>query len=258
MHRFVHKGVGLNYIDVPPHEGSGPAVLLIHGFASNHSVNWVATQWVRSLTHAGYRVIALDNRGHGLSDKLYDPAEYTTFLMADDAAALLGHLGIEGAGVIGYSMGARIAAFLTRAHPRLVRVLAMGGLGYRLVDGIGLPQSIAEALEAPGLNAIEDPMGRMFRAFAEMTGSDLRALAACIRGSRQTMPLEHVRMIATPTIVAVGTNDPIAGDARRLTDVMQNAVPFDIEGRDHNVAVGDITHRKAVIAFFDNHLKKEP
>lgn len=257
MHRFTHQGVGLAYIDVAPHHGEGPAVLLIHGFASNHSVNWVGTQWVRGLSHAGYRVIALDNRGHGQSDKLYDPADYTTFKMAEDARALLDHLGIERAGVVGYSMGARISAFLTRAHSRRVAALAMGGLGYRLVDGVGLPMSIAEALEAPTLADVTDPMGRMFRAFAEQTKSDLAALAACIRGSRQTMPLEHVRMIGTPTLVAVGTADPIAGEARRLADVMPNAEAFDIIGRDHNVAVGDRTHRAAALAFFDKHLKGE-
>jgi hypothetical protein len=132
----------------------------------------------------------------------------------------------------------------------------MGGLGYRLVDGVGLPLGIAEALEAPSCNDVTEPMGRMFRAFAEQTGSDLAALAACIRGSRQTMPLEHVRMIQTPTIVCVGTADPIAGDAHRLADVMQNAVAFDIVGRDHNVAVGDRTHRAAVIEYFNKHMKR--
>jgi pimeloyl-ACP methyl ester carboxylesterase len=255
MQRFSNKGVSLAYIDVPPHEGQGPAVLLIHGFASNHSVNWIAPQWLRSLTHAGYRVVAFDNRGHGQSDKLYDPEAYTTYAMADDARALLDHLGIERAGVIGYSMGARISAFLTRANPGRVSALAMGGLGYRLVDGVGLPMTIAEALEAPSLADVTDPMGRMFRAFADQNRQDLKALAACIRGSRQTMPLEQVRAIQTPTIIAVGTADPIAGDGQKLAEMMPNAVAFDIVGRDHNLAVGDKTHRAAVVDYFNKHIK---
>ena len=255
MHRFTNKGVGLAYIDVPANEGAGPAVLLIHGFASTHAVNWIGPQWVRSLTHAGYRVIAMDNRGHGQSDKPYDPEAYSTYVMADDSRALLDHLGIEKAGVIGYSMGARISAFLTRANPDRVSALAMGGLGYRLVDGIGLPTTIADALEAPSLAEVSDPMGRMFRAFAEQNRSDLRALAACIRGSRQTMPLEQVRSIETPTIICVGTTDPIAGGAQKLADVMPNAVAFDIVGRDHNLAVGDKTHRAAVVDYFNKNIK---
>lgn len=256
MLRFSHNGVGLAYIDVPPHEGEpGPVVLLIHGFASNHAVNWVGPQWVKSLTHAGYRVVALDNRGHGQSDKPYDPHAYTTQTMAGDALALLDHLGIERAGVIGYSMGARISAFLTRANPRRVACLSMGGLGYRLVDGIGLPLGIADALEAPSLSDVIDPMGRMFRAFAEQNKQDLKALAACIRGSRQTMPIEHVRLMSTPTLICVGTNDPIAGEGEKLAAMMPEASYFAIEGRDHNNAVGDKSHRAAVIDYFDRHLK---
>lgn len=255
MKRFDNNGVEIAYIDVPAHEGEGYPVLLIHGFASNHAVNWIAPQWVRSLTHAGYRAIALDNRGHGQSTKLYDPADYSVYKMAGDALALLDHLGIGQAAVIGYSMGARISAFLTRANPGRISALSMGGLGYKLIDGVGLPLGIAEALEAPSVNDVSEPMGRMFRVFAEQTKSDLAALAACIRGSRQTMALDHVRMIQTPTIICVGTTDPIAGDAHRLAEVMPNAKAFDIVGRDHNVAVGDRTHRAAVVEYFNAVLK---
>ncbi|HRJ69069.1 MAG TPA: alpha/beta hydrolase [Beijerinckiaceae bacterium] len=255
MQRFVHKGVGIAFIDVPPHQGDGPVVLAIHGFASNHSVNWVGPQWVRSLTHAGYRVIAMDNRGHGQSDKLYDAAAYDTRLMADDAAGLLEHLDVRTAGVIGYSMGARIAAFLAVLRPDLVASLALGGLGIHLIDGVGLPQSIAAAMEAERLEDVADPMGRMFRAFAMSTKSDLKALAACIRGSRQVLTPRETGQILAPTIICVGTNDPIAGDPHALARHIPGAKAFDIEGRDHNLAVGDRTHREAVIKHFNETLK---
>lgn len=255
MQRFVHRGVGIAYIDVPAHQGEGPTVLAIHGFASNHAVNWIGPQWVRSLTHAGYRVIALDNRGHGQSDKLYDAADYDTRLMADDAAALLEHLDIRMAGVVGYSMGARISAFLAVQRPDLVGALALGGLGIHLIDGVGLPQTIADAMEAGSLAEIRDPMGRTFRAFAMSTHSDLKALAACIRGSRQVLTVQEAGGIVAPTIVCVGTKDPIAGDPHALAALIPGARAFDIEGRDHNLAVGDRSHREAVIKHFDAALK---
>ena len=90
-----------------------------------------------------------------------------------------------------------------------------GGLGIRLVEGVGLPENIADALEAPSPADVQDPTGHMFRAFAEQTKSDLRALAACIRGSRQTMTRAEVALIRVPVLVAVGTNDQVAGNRRK-------------------------------------------
>ena len=188
VHFFESEGLRLAYIDVAPHgRDRGEPILLIHGFASNHRVNWVNPRWVETLTHDGRRVIAFDNRGHGQSDKPSDPAAYHSALMAADAARLLDHLGVARADVMGYSMGARISAFLALASPDRVRRLLLGGLGDRLVEGVGLPLGIADAMEAPSLDALTDPMQRMFRAFADQTKSDRVALAACIRGSRQTL-----------------------------------------------------------------------
>jgi pimeloyl-ACP methyl ester carboxylesterase len=249
MQFFDSDGVRIAFIDVPPASGAGDPVLLIHGFASNHAVNWVNTLWTKTLTGAGFRFVALDNRGHGASEKLYDPALYHTALMAEDARRLLDHLTIERADVIGYSMGARITAFLALQAPDRVRSASLGGLGIHLVEGVGLPLGIADAMEAPSLDALSDPTQRGFRAFAEQTRSDLKALAACIRGSRQVMSRAEVGVITTPTLVAVGTNDTIAGSAQALADLMPNARALEIPGRDHNTAVGDRAHKQGVLAF---------
>ena len=194
-------------------------------------------------------MIALDNRGHGQSTKLYDPSDYHTTKMAGDVRALLDHLKIERADVMGYSMGARIVAFLALEHPDRVRSMVLGGLGMHLVDGVGLPESIAEALEAPSLDAVTDPQGRMFRAFADQTKSDRRALAACIRGSRQVLTREQAASIEAPTLIAVGTKDPIAGSAEALATIMPNAKALPIPDRDHMLAVGDKAFKAGVLQF---------
>src|SRR5918995_199523 len=238
MRYFNSDGVSIAYIDVPPHhEDPGEPILLIHGFASSHAVNWVNTLWVKTLTRAGYRVIAPDNRGHGESEKLYDPEAYHSFVMADDARRLLDHLGIERADVMGYSMGARITAHMALTAPERMRSLLLGGLGIHLVEGVGLPLGIADAMEAPSLEALTDPMQRMFRAFADANKSDLKALAACIRGSRQTLSAEQVGQIAMPTLVSVGTKDDVAGSGPELAALIPQGRAFSIEGRDHNLAV---------------------
>jgi pimeloyl-ACP methyl ester carboxylesterase len=247
MARFKHGEVEIAYLD----EGEGEPIVLVHGFASNKGVNWVQPGWVSALTRVNRRVIALDNRGHGASTKLYDPSAYHSAIMADDVRRLLDHLMIERADVMGYSMGARITAFLAVEHSDRVRAAIFGGLGVRLVDGVGLPESIAEALEAPSLSDVQDPMGSMFRAFADQTRSDLRALAACIRGSRQTLSRAQVTAIRAPVLIAVGTKDQVAGSAQKLAALIPGARALDIPDRDHMLAVGDKVYKAGVIEFLN-------
>jgi len=245
MPRFTHEGVEIAFLD----EGEGDPIVLVHGFASNKEVNWVAPGWVSTLTRAGRRVIALDNRGHGASTKLYDPAAYDSAVMAGDVAALIAHLGVPRADVMGYSMGARITAFLAMFHPDRVRSAVLGGLGIRLVEGVGLPDTIALALEAPSLADVSDPTGYMFRAFAQQTKSDLRALAACLRGSRQTLTREEAGRIAVPVLIGVGGEDRIAGSPDALAVLIPGAQALVIPGRDHMLAVGDRVFKAAVLDF---------
>ena len=249
MLSFLSGAVRIAYIDQPADAGGGKPIVLVHGFASNHAVNWVNTQWVKVLTRAGYRVIALDNRGHGQSEKLYEAADYHANLMATDIRNLLNHLNIQSVGMMGYSMGARITAHFNLLFPERIRATLLGGLGVHLVEGVGLPLGIADAMEAKSATELTDPMQRMFRVFAEQTGSDLRALAACIRGSRQTLSVEEAARIKGPVHIAVGSKDDVAGDPHRLAELIPGAIAYAIDGRDHNLAVGDRSHKDAVLAF---------
>jgi pimeloyl-ACP methyl ester carboxylesterase len=245
MNAFRHDAVEIAFFD----EGSGDPVVLIHGFASNAAVNWVHPGWTATLTRARRRAIALDLRGHGASTRLYDPAAYHSAIMAEDVRALIDHLELTRVDAMGYSLGARIAAFLALAHPERVRSVIFGGLGSRLVEGEGLPQSIAEALEAPSLAQVQDSVGRRFRGFAEQTKSDLEALAACMRGSRQTLTSEQVEAIRMPALVAVGTIDDIAGSAQALAAMLPEGESLEIPNRDHMLSVGDRVFKAGVLSF---------
>jgi pimeloyl-ACP methyl ester carboxylesterase len=244
---FRSDDADIAYLDT----GDGAPIIMVHGFASTKETNWVAPGWVDTLTRAGRRAIALDDRGHGASTKLYDPARYHSAIMAQDVRALMDHLGLERADVMGYSMGARIAAHLALAHPQRIDHMVLGGLGIKLVEGVGLPETIAEALEAPSITQVRDPQAYAFRAFAQQTKSDLKALAACIRGSRQTLSREEAGRIAAPTLIGVGTKDPIAGSAHELAALMPNGVALDIPGRDHMLAVGDKVFKSGALAFLE-------
>jgi pimeloyl-ACP methyl ester carboxylesterase len=242
---FRHEDVEIAFLD----EGEGEPIVLVHGFASNAAVNWVQPGWFGALKGAGRRVIALDNRGHGASTKLYDPVAYHSALMAADVHALLDHLDLDRADVMGYSMGARITAFLALQDPGRVRGAVFGGLGSHLVEGTGVPADVAAALEAPSLAAVSDPRARMFRAFAEQTKSDLRALAACMRGSSQTLTRAQLATIRVPVLVALGSKDVIGGSAPELAALLPAGQALEIPGRDHMTAVGDKVFKQGVLSF---------
>lgn len=245
MQSFDSDGVRIAYLD----EGEGEPILLIHGFASNVAANWIDPQWVRTLRQAGRRVIALDNRGHGESDKLYEPERYGAPEMAEDARRLLDHLGIERTDVLGYSMGARIAAFLIFAHPERVRSVIFGGLGIHMVRGMVGSGPLAKALEAPRLEDVTNDTARSFRIFAEQTKSDLKALAACMRGPREKVPREKLGEITVPVLVAVGSEDVIGGSGAALAELIPSAQFLEITGRDHMKAVGDSKFKQGVLDF---------
>ena len=233
--------------------GDGPPVLLIHGFGSSGKVNWVDTGWVEALKEAGYRAITFDNRGHGQSKKLYDAGLYFAHDMALDAKRLLDHLGLGRVPVIGYSMGARIAAFLALQHPEHVCCCVMGGMGMNLITGLADSEEIISALTAESLADVRGKTGRQFRIFAEHTGADKAALAACMVSSREPMTEQQVRKIAVPVLVATGSEDEMAGPAEAIVALLQQGEAMTIERRAHMRATGDPQFKRAALAFLARH-----
>lgn len=254
MSEISNDGVRISYLDAGPRDGY--PVLLIHGFASTAHVNWVFTGWVRTLSQAGYRVVALDNRGHGNSAKSHDPKDYTPELMASDSLALLDHLAIGQAHIMGYSMGARLSAFLAFAAPELVSTLVFGGLGSGMIEGVGEWSPVADALLASSIDDVSSEQGRAFRAFADQTKSDRQALAACIESSRKLVTPAQLATLAMPALVAVGTRDDIAGSAEGLAEKLPDGRVFHILNRDHMLAVGDRTYKAAVVEFYQEQKTK--
>jgi pimeloyl-ACP methyl ester carboxylesterase len=245
MPSFHNGAVEIAYLD----EGEGEPILLVHGFASSKNVNWVYPTWVSELKKNGRRVIAFDNRGHGDSGKLYDATDYEIATMAGDIGALMDHLNVARADVMGYSLGSRMTAVLAQQQPQRLRSVILGGIGIGLIEGGGPGENVAAALEAPLLEDVTDPVGRTFRAFADQTRSDRRALAACLRGSRRLMTKDDAASISVPVLIAVGTTDEIAGSADALGKIIPGAEVLNIPNRDHMRAVGDKVYKTGVLDF---------
>lgn len=245
MPTFQSDGLSLAYETF----GEGKPVLCIHGFASSGKVNWIDTGWVETLTGAGYRAIVLDNRGHGQSDKPHDPEAYYPSDMARDAVKLLDHLELDRAAVLGYSMGARIAAFMAFEHETRVACAIFGGMGMNLINGLSDGNDIIMGLRAPTLEGLKHPTARQFRIFADHTKSDREALAACMETSRQPMARADVRRIGVPVLVAVGEADEMAGPPEPLAELIPGAIAYVIPKRDHMRATGDKAFKAAAIDF---------
>jgi pimeloyl-ACP methyl ester carboxylesterase len=250
MQLFQSQSARIAFLDIAPTgPDRGEPIVLIHGFASNRAVNWGNTLWTQTLTRDGRRVIAPDNRGHGESQKFYEPRQYSLLAMAADIIELMDYLGVQTADVMGYSMGARITSFLAVDHPGRLRSAILGGLGMRLLMSDPNYKAIVAAMEAPSAGSLTDEIQRSFRAFAEQTNSDLPALAACMAGTRELLTPEQVAAIRVPVLVAAGTKDMLARDYRELAKLIPGAEVLEIPGRDHNLAVGDKVYKQGVLDF---------
>ena len=241
-------GVSINYVV----EGSGPPVVLVHGFASSLKGNWRGTGVIDALVASGRKVVALDCRGHGESAKPHDPEAYGGTKMPDDVIAIMDRLGIDRGDLMGYSMGGMIAAVLLTLRPERFRRVILAGVGDALVTGGGgreRNESIARALEAGGRGEAESATARAFRAFAEQNGNDLTALAAIQRSSRGGFDRRKLGETACPVMVLIGEGDTLVGPADALAAAIPGAKLVKVPG-DHITAVGQAAFRRAVLDFF--------
>jgi pimeloyl-ACP methyl ester carboxylesterase len=248
MSTFESNGVSINYIV----EGEGPPIVLVHGFASSLEGNWQRTGVIDALVNDGRRVIALDVRGHGKSGTPHDPAAYGGTKMADDVIALMDHLHIPQADLMGYSMGGGIATSLLVRFPERFRKVILSGIGDGTLSGgpaRSRSEAIAQALEAPAGTRIEDPTARGFRVFAERSGNDLGALAAMQRSTRGG-GYDPAKLAETKNhvMVLVGEGDTLVGSADRLAATIPGAKYVKVPG-DHLTAFDGDAFREAVIDF---------
>jgi len=245
MPDFDSGGVRLHYYLEGPEDGA--PTLLVHGFCSNFQVNWVGSRWVETLSRAGRRVIGLDNRGHGRSEKPHDPEAYGG-QMVEDVANLLDHLDLEQVHYVGYSMGSQIGLRLLVAHPERVKRAVAGGIGMNVTTPWRAGEAIARRLRGDATE--QSPPAVMFHNFAvAVPGNDLEALACCITGRSTPLTEEQLAAIQTPVLVAVGGADPIVSDPRRLAELLPHGDYFEVPGRDHATAVPSRAIKERAIEF---------
>jgi pimeloyl-ACP methyl ester carboxylesterase len=261
---FDSNGTKIHYVV----EGQGEPVLLIHGFTASVPVQWGLPGIIKTLAK-DYQVIALDNRGHGKSDKPHDPDKYG-MEMVKDSIRLLDHLKIKKAHVVGYSMGAMIACKLVTSHPDRVLSATLGGAGglvegaditffNRMADSLEQGKGAGELIEALTPPGKPKPTEEQIKALNAMisTMNDTKALAAVCRSWKDlTNPADKLKANKVPTLGLIGDMDPLKKGLEELTPRMANLKVVVIEGADHMNAFFHPKFVKNLQDFLAEHSQK--
>ncbi len=263
-HYFDSKGVRIHYTD----EGTGTPVVLVHGLGFPANLQWRRGGQISTLSKH-YRVIALDNRGHGRSDKPHDPCQYGAE-MVEDLARLLDHLQIRKAHMIGYSLGGFITLKFVATHPDQVlsaAVCAAGWGGQRpMPENLAFAEAVAQGFERgeidlilkrlggyPQLNFAEHLGVRIALALSGMSSS----LPAVVRGLHG-LDVTEAQLCANtvPVLTIIGDKDGLLPDAQALHDLMANHKLVILPGETHGSAGGAVSFLPELEAFMQNSTTK--
>ena len=244
---FDSDGVKIHYETY----GQGKPIVLVHGFPANLKVNWLGPSWVRALQPIR-RVVALDCRGHGESDKPHDPEAYGEENMAGDVLRLMEHLGIEKADLFGYSMGSGIACHLLARHRERFTSVILAGIGDRFVFGSKAEMradGVADALLAEDPSQVTKPVARRYRALAEgIPNNDMKALVGYATSRGETIDRADLAAVDIPVLIVNGEDDDVMGKADQLVAAIPGVRLVVIPGADHLV-VFDPRCKEQVLSF---------
>jgi pimeloyl-ACP methyl ester carboxylesterase len=244
MASFDSSGVQIHYVD----EGTGSPVVLVHGLTSNLDKNWRRPGTIDALLAAGMRVVALDCRGHGESEKPHEPSAYGGTTMGDDVIALMDHLGIDVTDLVGYSMGGIIATSLLTRRPERFRRVVIAGVGDWVLRTL-------DATERPGAGGARSngPLRRMIRGWllqrmARRLRNDPEALSAIRRAERAKLDVQKLAEVRCPVLILVGRQHRGAGSPDKLAAAIPGSQVVKVPGG-HITAVVDPAFKRAIVEF---------
>lgn len=231
LHLFAsHDGQQIAFYSLG--EPTAPAVLLAHGYGASSVSNWLAPKIAQRLASAGFRVVAIDLRGHGESAKPTDPALYTSEQEVRDIVALADHLGLESYAAVGYSHGSIEVAKLLTIDPHRIVCGVLGGIGDLLSDpkwkqengidtiAVGLEREVG--LERPEPGGGQGSGMAAMMAEAGMSNDDMLALA-CVQRGQSVTSAEELGMVSCPVLCLNGRDDDANGDKLALAGMIPNS-----------------------------------
>ena len=193
--------------------GEGPPLVLVHGWGSDTKQNWIDTGWVDTLK-TQRRLISIDVRGHGQSDKPHDAKAYSYEAMSHDVLAVMDHLQIAKADLMGYSMGSFMGAYLLGHHADRFTAMILGGIGDETEESKSACTLIAAVLREPDPAKITDPVGRLYRSYVDSNPNNtdhealaISALAMWPDGYPVAFGGEGLGRVSIPVLIVNGSND---------------------------------------------------
>ncbi len=234
MTRFVtaSDGVEIAY----EIEGSGPPVVLLHGFA-NCRESWRAFGLVERLVEAGRQVVLIDARGHGTSEKPYDVGSYSDHKRAGDVIAVLDALNIKAADLCGYSMGGWIGLAVASFYPDRIRgLIVIGAHGYAQSLSM-FRNALSDNLDG-WISHIETSSGRPISPALrdQLLSNDVDALWASVALDRTDLSGD-VADARCPALLICGDRDPLWPDIARFGRWI-SAWTVTLPGRNHFTTLG--------------------
>lgn len=236
-------------------------VVLLHGFASSSDLNWVKSGWIRTLTEAGRKVLAVDLPGHGTSPAPEDLDAYTPSRMRADLLQLLMDEGVSplkesdpfsGIDLVGYSLGARLAWEFGGTQAQLVNRLVLGGPAS--IDPLAaFDLQAAQQFLADGSSIADEATADLLRMAQTVESNDMFSLMSMIQAIK-TEPFAPEQMIPTmPTLLVAGDGDSLATTMPRLTELLstrntEKSILW-LTGRDHANAVTSREFKNAAVEF---------
>jgi len=244
---FDSNGVKIHYETF----GEGRPIVLVHGFPISFELNWVGTKWVEPLQSVR-RVIGLDCRGFGDSDKPHDAEAYGTENMAGDVLRLMDYLSIDKADLFGYSMGAMISAHLLIHHSERFTTVILGGAGDLFDPGREEQmRKSADYLLIDDPSQITDPFGKTFRTIADSVPSNDRlALAACAQRLFERVEPADFAGVNIPVLFISGADDTSPAAMAAATPGSKLVL---IPDTNHFTVIPDQRFKDAVVAFLKEH-----
>ena len=243
-HHFftTSDGVRIHYMEM----GAGPPVILIHGYTANAEWKWVKPGIAAALAER-HRVIAMDARGHGQSDKPHDPMMYGP-KMARDVIELMDELNISRAHVHGYSMGGSILTGVLARQPERVISAIYGGSGVRETD----PAWQARVPTDPEPPESGAPNASRGERWSEYPGFDRTALDA-VRGYPWTDEQRAIDLtgIEIPVLAIVGEFDKPHERTHRMRRELKIFRLVTLPGDTHGSAHFNPMYTEALVDFLN-------